>query len=83
MYKIILLPAAIKDLDRIEHKPFLQIKVRIDGLVTDPRPVNSLKLTNEQGYRLRSGDYRVLYRIDDPQKTVFVYRVKHRKDAYR
>ena len=83
MYKIILLPAAVKDPNHIEHKLFLQIKVRIDGLVADPRPMNSLKLTNEQGYRLRSGDYRVLCRIDDHQKTVFVYRVKHRKDAYR
>ena len=50
----------------------------------DPRPSTSKKLTGTQNqWRLRVGDYRVLYEIDDTQKTVTVYRIRHRRDSYR
>ncbi|MBU4311426.1 MAG: type II toxin-antitoxin system RelE/ParE family toxin [Candidatus Omnitrophica bacterium] len=83
MYKIQIIPSAIKDLDRLDKKFFDQIKKRILALSSNPRPVNSLKLTNEQGYRIRNGDYRILYRIDDTDKLVYIYRIKHRKDVYK
>lgn len=41
------------------------------------------KLVGEDGYRIRVGDYRILYRIDDSAKAIYTYRVKHRKEVYR
>lgn len=83
MYKVAVIPSALKDLDILEKKFFIQIKNKIDSLKSDPRPPNCLKLTAEEGYRLRSGDYRILYRIDDKNKIVYIYRVKHRRESYR
>ncbi len=83
MYKIEVIPSAQKDLDDLEKKFFIQIKNRIDSLKSQPRPAGCLKLTAEEGYRLRSGDYRILYRIDDKNKIIYIYRVKHRKESYR
>lgn len=83
MYKLKILPQAQKDLDHLRGKIFNKIKNEIILLSHNPRPYGSLKLTNEEGYRIRIGDYRVLYRIDDTSKKIFIYRVKHRKEAYR
>ena len=83
MYKIQLISAARKDLDCLEKKIFLQIKEKMLSLVGNPRAHGSVKLTGEEGYRLRSGDYRILYRIDDKSKVVYIYRVKHRREVYR
>lgn len=83
MYNIYIIPSARKDLDRLEKKIFTQIKNRITALTSNPRPPNCLKLTAEEGYQIRCGDYRILYRIDDEKKIVYIYRIKHRKEVYR
>jgi mRNA interferase RelE/StbE len=83
MYKIEIISAAKKDLDILENKIFSQIKEKILLIAKNPRQPGSLKLTQEEGYRLRSGDYRILYRIDDKAKTVYIYRIKHRREVYR
>jgi len=77
-----LLPQAQKDLDSFRGKIFQQIKEKILSLSKNPRPSGCLKLTAEEGYRLRSGDYRIIYRVDDKEKIVYLYRIKHRKEAY-
>jgi len=77
------LPQAQKDLDRLQGKIFNAAKDEIVRLANNPRPYGALKLTNEDGYRVRIGSYRLLYRIDDKAKEVFIYRLKHRKEAYR
>lgn len=82
MYKILLLPQAQKDLDEFRGKTFDILVKKITSLQKNPRPYGCLKLTAEQAYRIRSGNYRILYRIDDKKKEVFVYRIKHRKEAY-
>ena len=82
MYDIFVLPPAQRDLDKLEASDFARIIKKIRGLAREPRPAGCLKLTGEEGYRIRVGDHRVLYRIDDPSKRVYLYRVKHRKDAY-
>jgi mRNA interferase RelE/StbE len=82
VYEILLLPPAQKDLDKLETQTFARIVKKIRALIEDARPPGSLKLTGENGYRLRAGDHRVLYRIDDAHRRVYIYRVKHRKDAY-
>jgi len=82
VYKILLLPQAQKDLNHLNRKIFQQIKDKILSLRNNPRPPGCLKLTTEEGYRLRSGNYRIIYRIDDKEKKVYIYRIKHRKRAY-
>lgn len=82
MVEVFLLPPAQKDLDGLEVRIFRQIIKKIRALTDEPRPHGCLKLTAEEGYRIRAGDYRVLYRIDDGAKRIFIYRIKHRKDAY-
>ena len=83
MYKLKILPPAQKDFDRLRGIIFNKIKNEIILLSSNPRPFGALKLANEEGYRIRIGDYRVLYRVDDASKEIFIYRVKHRKEAYR
>ena len=82
MYKILLLSQAQKDLDEFSGKIFQQIKDKILSLSKNPRPYGCLKLTAEEGYSLRSGNYRIIYRINDKEKIVYIYRIKHRKEAY-
>jgi len=77
-----LLPQAQKDLDKFRGKIFQQINEKILFLSKNPRPSGCLKLTAEEGYRLRSGNYRIIYRVDDKEKIVYLYRSKHRKEAY-
>lgn len=83
MYEVKVLPSAQRDLDALERADLNRVKARLLELRGDPRPVGTQKLTADEGYRVRVGDYRILYRIDDRAKTVYIYRVKHRRDAYR
>ena len=83
MYKIRILPQAQKDLDHLQGKIFHKIKNEILALSNNPRPYGAIKLTNEDGNRIRTGDYRILYRINDKEKEIFIYRIKHRKEVYR
>jgi mRNA interferase RelE/StbE len=50
-------------------------------LKVNPRPVGCKKLTNEEGYRIRVGNYRILYTIDDTNSSVNIYKIAHRKDV--
>lgn len=82
-YNLKIIPKAQRDLDDIRGKDFDFIKNKILALSRNPRPFGCKKLTQEEGYRIRAGDFRILYRIDDSSHEVIIYRVKHRKDAYR
>lgn len=83
-YRLTVIPRALKDLDELEGKLFAQVTEAMHALADDPRPPGSLKLSDEEnGYRVRVRDIRILYRVDDPAKEVIVYRVKHRREAYR
>jgi len=78
-----IIPRAQKDLDKLEEKLFNDIKDKIGSLKNNPRPPGCEKLTDEEGYRIRVRNYRILYRINDKSKIVFVYRVRHRREVYR
>jgi len=83
-YRILLRPAAIRDLDSLDANVRGRIERAIDRLQGNPRPPGSKKLVgfgNE--WRLRVGDYRVLYVIDDTARQVVVARAAHRREAYR
>ncbi len=83
MYKLKVIDRAQKDLDAFHGETFEKIRKIILGLSSNPRPFGAIKLTQNEGYHIRIGDYRVLFRIDDTLKEVIIYRIKHRKDAYR
>lgn len=55
----------------------------LDDLSRNPRPPGAKKLTGRSGYRVRTGDYRVLYTIHDKLKAVQIYRIGHRREVYR
>ena len=82
-YRIIIKPSAQQDLNKLPDKEIERIASRIKLLENNPRPIGIQKLSGEEGYRIRSGKYRILYEIDDKGKSIFIYRVKHRKEAYR
>jgi len=83
MYNIQILPPAGKDLDEFEGKLFTALQEKIQELKVTPRPSDCEKLTAEEGYRIRVRNIRILYRVDDKTKTVFIYRVRHRREVYR
>ena len=82
-YKIRIKKSAEKELSKIPEKELLKILDKIKSLSNDPHPTGSIKLTNQEKYRVRVGNYRILYQIEDNILTVFVVKVGHRKDIYR
>lgn len=73
--------AQIKALPKTEAK---RIVAKLANLAADPRPPRSEQLSGSPPFRrVRVGDYRVIYAVDDAARTVIVARVRHRKDAYR
>lgn len=83
-YVIIFARSARKELEALEREIAHRIIVRIEQLSLQPRPAGSRKLQGAAGlWRLRVGDYRVIYAVDDGARTVDVIGVRHRRDAYR
>lgn len=82
-YSVQIKPSAVKELERLPDKVRRQIVKKILALADQPRPQGSEKLTGEELYRIRQGDYRVLYEIHDAVLTVLVVRVGNRRDVYR
>jgi mRNA interferase RelE/StbE len=82
-YKIEIQRQAVKELDRVGLKDRKRIQSAIDGLAQDPRPAGSKKLRNREGWRIRVGVYRILYKVEEQRLFVLVVRIGHRKDAYR
>jgi mRNA interferase RelE/StbE len=82
-YKIFVKETVEKDLKAIPKKDVKKIYQRIGQLALDPRPHGSEKLSDEERYRIRQGNYRVVYSIQDDQLTVWIVKVGDRKDIYR
>lgn len=75
-YKIIIEKKACKEAEKIPAKYRIGIDKAILSMTDNPRPYGSKKLTEKEGYRIRVGDYRILYTIDDEAKVIVVYRIK-------
>jgi mRNA interferase RelE/StbE len=60
-----------------------RVNAAIDGLAEDPRPFGATKLVGRDDLRIRVGDYRVVYAVDDEAHVVVVARIAHRQDVYR
>ncbi len=82
-YEIVVRQSVLKDLENLPRQEVRRVTAAIRALAADPRPPQSKKLSGEEKYRLRVGDLRVLYEIQDRQLIVTVVKVRHRKDAYR
>jgi mRNA interferase RelE/StbE len=82
-YRIELKKSVLKDFDSLPRKDLQRILVAIESLADDPRPPQSKKLSGLEQYRLRQGNYRILYSIKDDLLIVFVVAVGHRKEIYR
>jgi mRNA interferase RelE/StbE len=83
-YQIEFSNAALKQLKKLPVKVRTRIQTKIDELADNPRPNGVIKLEDsDKGYRIRVGNYRVLYDIFDDVLVVSVVRVGHRKDVYR
>lgn len=83
-YRVELTPAALRDLRRLPKEILRRIDARILALADNPRPPGAKKLEGEDDlYRLRVGDYRILYSVDDKTSTGLVARIGHRQDIYR
>ncbi len=83
-YRVEFRGSAERELRRIDPQIVPRIMEAIRGLAEEPRPAGTRKLAgSEQAYRIRVGDYRVVYTVDDAQKMVSIDRVRHRREAYR
>ena len=84
MYALLIKRSAERDLRRLPRALFERVNERILSLRDDPRPHGVRKLAGAlEGWRIRVGDHRILYQIDDEAQTVTLVRVKHRREAYR
>jgi mRNA interferase RelE/StbE len=83
LYKILFMPSVEKDFRRIPKTERSKILKRIDTLTTNPKPYGCEKLTPQNRYRIRQGDYRILYSLQDNESTIWIVKVGHRKDVYR
>jgi mRNA interferase RelE/StbE len=83
-YRLLIKASAAKELRAIPTKRDRQrIVKRIQGLATDPRPPGSQKLSGRERYRIRQGQYRIVYGIEKDELVVYVVKIGHRKDVYR
>ncbi|MEM9481890.1 MAG: type II toxin-antitoxin system RelE/ParE family toxin [Verrucomicrobiota bacterium] len=82
-YEIIIKSSARKRLGRIPSGDRERLLKKIISLSAEPRPVGSVKLTATEAYRIRQGDYRIIYTIQDSILVVEVIRIGHRRDVYK
>ena len=83
-YRVELKPSAAKALARLPRRDQRRVARKIDALAEDPRPKAARKLSGAEAlYRVRAGDYRILYQVQDDVLLVLVVRIGHRRDVYR
>lgn len=82
-YTIVINKIAIKTLEKINEPDYSKIKEAIFQLADNPRPQGYIKLKNRDGYRIRAGNYRIIYEINDTILLIDVINIGHRKDIYK
>jgi mRNA interferase RelE/StbE len=82
-YQIVILRRAQRELGRLPHPEYERVRDTIRALAAEPWPASCLRLTDHEGWRIRIGDYRVLYEINDRERVITVVHVGHRRDVYR
>ena len=82
-YELRVKPSVARDLRGVPKADTRRILAKIESLRDDPRPHGVEKLSAQERYRVRQGDYRILYSIEDAALVVEVVKVAHRRDVYR
>ena len=82
-YRIDYAPAATRQLRKFDREIYVRIRPVIDALADNPRPSGCTMLTVEKRYRIRVGDFRIVYEIHDSKLLVLVVRIEHRSSVYR
>lgn len=82
-YKIKIKKSAAKEIASLAHNDLTRIIEKIQSLSNDPRPPGCKKLSGDEKYRLRAGNYRILYKIEDSELIIYVVKVGHRREVYR
>lgn len=83
-YDIELTRAARRDLENLPRNVLKRVDARILALAADPRPRGAKKLAGPEGFlRLRVGDYRIIYQVEEDRLVVLVVRIGHRREIYR
>ena len=83
IYALAILRRAQRELQRLPHEDYERVRDAIRALAQNPRPTGCLALRGRAGWRIRVGNYRVIYEINDVQHTVTILHVGHRRDVYR
>jgi mRNA interferase RelE/StbE len=82
-YRLLIKPSAAKELEPLPTKDRKRVVARLQRLSAQPRPSGCEKLTGHDLFRVRQGDYRILYEVQDQSLVVTVFKVGHRRDVYR
>jgi mRNA interferase RelE/StbE len=83
MYQLLIRPSAEQDVRKLPRQVQVQVRLASESLRTDPGPHGAKKMVSEFRWRLRVGNYRILYEIDDEARVVTIDRVRHRREVYR
>jgi mRNA interferase RelE/StbE len=83
LYRLLFTKSARRELEHLPRQVLELLKPRLDELIRQPRPHGCQKLTGTPYYRIRQGDYRVLYAIDDGERLVEIIKIGHRREVYR
>jgi len=84
VYAVLLEAAAELSLRRLDRSVFPRVVQALRSLASDPRPHGCRKLTgSDSDWRVRVGDFRIVYEIDDRRREVRIMRIRHRREAYR
>ncbi len=83
-YRISLAPSAARQLRKLDPQARRRVQAAVELLATEPRPPAAIRLVGGSGeWRIRTGDYRIVYEIGEDQLIVLVVRIGHRREVYR
>ena len=82
-YSLFIKPSAAKEIEAVPKPDRRRIVSKIMSLSSDPRPPDCEKLSGHDQYRIRQGNYRILYEIHDVKLIVVIVKIGHRRDVYR
>ncbi len=81
-YQVLILRRAQKELAAISKPDYGRVRDAVITLAENPRPSNCKKLVGREGWRIRVGDYRVIYEVEDTKQIVTILHIGHRRDVY-
>jgi mRNA interferase RelE/StbE len=82
-YKIFIKLSAKKELESLPQNDLIKIVEKIKNLSIDPRPPGAEKLSGDDKYRVRQGNYRIMYTIEDEKFIIIIVKIGHRREVYR